>query len=218
MTLGNLVIFGDSYSTFTGYIPDGYSCYYIGPREADSPHATVRNVRLTWWWRLIEATGATLLENNSWSGSTIGYTGYNGRDCSGDSSFLVRLEEKVESGFFKDNAVDTVIVFGGTNDSWSGAPLGEIKYDGITREDLYCVLPAIGRLAARLCEVLPTARVIFLGNCGIKTAITEAMQDACHRYGHTYIGLTDIDKRGAHPTERGMEQIFHQIMEQLGDR
>ena len=215
MTLGNLLIFGDSYSTYEGYIPEGYACYYIKNREEDSPHARVSDVRLTWWWRLTEATGSTLVENNSWSGSTIGYTGYNGADCSATSSFLTRLEKRGSEGFFEKNRIDTVIVFGGTNDSWSGAPLGEARLDGASKEERYFVLPAIGEMARLLRKILPSARVIFLGNCGIKTEITDAMAKACLRYGHTYIGLTDIDKRGAHPTELGMRQIFEEIMAAL---
>ena len=28
MSLGNVLIFGDSYSTFEGYVPEGYDVYY----------------------------------------------------------------------------------------------------------------------------------------------------------------------------------------------
>ena len=213
--LGNLLIFGDSYSTFAGHIPEGYSCYYTGPLEAGSPHAEVRDVRLTWWWRLIEETGATLLENNSWSGSTVGYTGYSGRDCSGDSSFLFRLEEKVREGYFDTHTVDTVIVFGGTNDSWADAPLGEVKYGEIAEEELFSVLPAFSQMAKRLHEVLPSARIIFIGNCGMKPEITEAMAELSRHYGYMYVGLTDIDKKGGHPTERGMAEITATILAAL---
>ena len=84
MKLGNIMIFGDSYSTYEGYIPEGYAKYYSGHRTGEPDVFDVKN---TWWGRLIDATDANLLQNNSWSGSTIGYTGYDNRDCSKDSSF-----------------------------------------------------------------------------------------------------------------------------------
>ena len=105
-------------------------------------------VEQTWWGQIKEKTGATLVHNNSWSGSTIGYTGYSG-DCSKTSSFICRYEKLFDSGFFNENEIDTIFVFGGTNDAWADAPLGEIKYTDIKREDLFSVLPAICYLAAR---------------------------------------------------------------------
>ena len=76
MKLGNVMIFGDSYSTYAGYIPKGYAVYYSGHRENPPDVFDVNN---TWWGRLLQATDSSLVENNSWSGSTIGYTGYNNR-------------------------------------------------------------------------------------------------------------------------------------------
>ena len=42
----NLLIFGDSYSTFCNYIPDGFVTYY--------PNLDVDNVEKTWWKNLIQ--------------------------------------------------------------------------------------------------------------------------------------------------------------------
>ena len=81
MKLGNIMIFGDSYSTYTGYVPEGYAVYYSGHRET---LPDILNVKDTWWGRILDTTDATLVQNNSWSGSTIGYTGYNNSDCSPD--------------------------------------------------------------------------------------------------------------------------------------
>ena len=59
----NVIIFGDSYSTFEGYIPEGYAVYYS---SHDDRHPTdVRRVEETWWHRVIEQTGDVLVRNNT---------------------------------------------------------------------------------------------------------------------------------------------------------
>ena len=103
MNLKNVLIFGDSYSTFEGYIPVGYITYYssLGREETD-----VKSVNETWWYQLLKETDSRLIQNNSWSGSTICYTGYNGSDCSKTSSFICRLKKLQDAGFFKENEID----------------------------------------------------------------------------------------------------------------
>ena len=162
---------------------------------------------------MIDSTDSTLVQNNSWSGSTIGYTGYNSSDASHSSSFIYRFEKLLSEGFFELNRIDTLFVFGGTNDSWSNAPLGELKYGDISEKDRYCVLPAISHFAERLKETFPDARIVFIINCGIKDEIIEATKQICDRYALEYVALSDIDKDHAHPTELGMKQICDQILD-----
>ncbi len=119
---------------------------------------------------MISKTGANLLLNNSWSGSTICYTGYNG-DCSDSSSFIYRYRQLKKVDFFEQNQIDTVIIFGGTNDSWSGAPLGDMQYKDWTEKDLYNVLPAICYFMVMLKNDLPNAKIMFIANCDIRTEI-----------------------------------------------
>ena len=101
--IGNILIIGDSYSTYGGMIPDGYAVYYSKEGRGD-PEFMVTKMELkdTWWMRLMNATGATLAQNNSWSGSTLCYTGYAG-DCSHTSSFIYRYRQLKEQGFFEKN-------------------------------------------------------------------------------------------------------------------
>lgn len=208
----SLLIFGDSYSTFEGLVPEGYAVYYY---HKGRPETDVTRPEETWWHQVITKKGYHLVRNDSWSGATIGYTGYDGADLSETSSFLCRLDRLVREGFFAQNRIDTVFVFGGTNDSWSDAPLGEYKLDGIEEGDLYCVLPAVCRLAKRLKETFPHAAVVLIGNCDIKDEITDAMSRASAHYGHCYVPLSGIDKINGHPTEIGMEQICTQILAAL---
>lgn len=212
MTLNNTVIFGDSYSTFKGYIPEGYAVYYS---EDERPETDVRKVTETWWYGVIEETKANLVLNDSWSGSTIGYTGYNSTDCSKSSSFIYRFEKLSESGFFKENKIDTVFVFGGTNDSWSGAPVGELRYSHFKKEELYFVLPAVSYFLKRLKEELPDSRIVCIINSDLKPEISHGMKTACEYYGIQSVELKNIDKNCGHPTVKGMRNIKEQVLKQL---
>ena len=201
------MIFGDSYSTFEGYIPEGYAFYY---KNDEKPGTDVRHVEETWWYGLFAEIGANLVQNNSWSGSTIGNTGYDG-DCSKTSSFICRLETLKENGFFEKNEIDTVFVFGGTNDSWSNAPLGEIKLSNHTKEDLFFVCPAICYFIGRLKEILPSTNIVSIINTNLKEEIRDTIKAASDHNGTAYVALSEIDKQSGHPTIKGMAEIKEQV-------
>lgn len=215
--IGNFMIFGDSYSTHKGSIPDDYGCYYCeGGRTPEEPVTNMKREQ-TWWGRILKRLDVSLVRNDSWSGSTLGYTGYKGSDCSATSSFICRYRKLLEAGFFAENKLDTIFVFGGTNDSWSDAPLGEEKYADWQESDLYSVLPAICYFMHTLRENHPDVRIIFLANCDIKAEVVACIQNAAERYGVEVVTLGGIDKERGHPTVLGMEQICEQVLEQLGE-
>lgn len=207
----NILIFGDSYSTYEGYIPEGYRTYYSPMGRG--PEAPVTKMRLedTWWMRYIEATGANLVQNNSWSGSTICYTGYEG-DCSRTSSFIYRYRLLRAQDTFVRNKIDKVFVFGGTNDSWSGAPKGEIQLSNWEEKDLFCVLPAICYFMHELKRDLPDAQIVFIANCDIDPLVVDCMKTAGEHFGVEVIELHGIDKQSGHPTPLGMEQICNAVL------
>ena len=211
----NAMIIGDSYSTFKGYIPVGYAPYYS--KEGFGEDCPVRKMEVeeTWWHRLVCATGAELVLNDSWSGTTIGYTGYEGADTSKTSSFIYRYRKLKEEGFFDKNEIDTLFVFGGTNDSWSNAPLGVAKTEGFTEEDLYSVIPAIYYLMKTLKQDLPSVRIVFIANCDIKTEIISAMKDAAELFSAEVISLSGITKDAGHPTPVGMAEICQSVLAAL---
>ena len=200
----NTLIFGDSYSTFKGYVPQGYAVYYS---ENERPETDVTKVNETWWYQVVEEKNLKLVLNNSWSGSTIGYTGYNNADCSKSSSFIYRLKQLIATDFFVKNQIDKVFVFGGTNDSWSNAPLGEIKYNNWEDNELYSVLPAVCYFLNFLKETLPKADIYCLINTDIKPEIASCMKNACEKYHITPITFNSIDKKCGHPTIQGMKNI-----------
>ena len=205
----NTIIFGDSYSTFKGYVPEGYAIYYS---ENERPETDVTQVSQTWWYQVVEKADLKLVLNNSWSGSTIGYTGYNNTDCSKSSSFIYRLRQLIENDFFAKNQIDTVFVFGGTNDSWSNAPLGEIKYSDWEEKDLFSVLPAVCYFLNLLKETLPQTKIYCLINTEIKPEIASCMKNACEKYHITPITFNSIDKKCGHPTIQGMKNIKDSVL------
>ncbi len=204
----NILIIGDSYSTYAGHIPEGFLPYYSTARK-EEPY--LADVSLTWWYPLMEEIGARLVQNNSWSGSTIGYTGYNGSDNSHSASFIYRFKKLIDEGFFENNKIDTLLVFGGTNDSWCNAPLGEAKYEGASEEELYSVLPAIYHFAALVKKALPDADILFIINNELKSEVEEALADAAARLGMPHIKLSGIEKLEGHPTALGMASIKEQV-------
>ena len=214
--IGNFMIFGDSYSTHKDHIPDGYAFYYCDGGRDESQPVTKMTAKETWWGRLTARTDATLVYNDSWSGSTVGYTGYQG-DCSTSSSFIYRYRQLSKRGFFEADPIDTVFVFGGTNDSWSNAPLGEEQYGEWTEEDLYRVRPALCYFVGTLKKELPHARIVVIANCDIKTEVIECIEHAASFFGAECVTLDGVDKLCGHPTVRGMEEICSQILEQIGE-
>lgn len=106
-----LSILGDSISTFSGQIPTGNATYY--------PRGDVSDVSNTWWKKLADALGMTILVNNSWSGSWV-------TTLSGDASAgcMTRCQS-LHSGNVDP---DVIIVWMGINDFNNEAALG--TYDG----------------------------------------------------------------------------------------
>lgn len=207
---GRLLILGDSYSTFKGYIPPECEPWYDeNPRGANG----VNRVEQTWWQQLIAQTDTEMLLNNSWSGTTICHTGYSG-DCS-HKSFVGRLERMIEDGYFEQNTADTVIVFGGTNDSWADSPIGELQYADWQREDLFSVLPATCYLLCRIQQVQPRARIVVIVNTELKPAIADGLIAACTHYDVECVVMRELDKLNGHPSITGMIQIKDQLTEIL---
>ena len=200
-------ILGDSYSTFGGYVtPSTNLCWYNGTDGGNGPQQNdVRRVEDTWWFLLAQKYGLRLDTNNSYSGSTVCHTGYEGVDYS-DRSFVTRLDEL--------GRPDILLVFGGTNDSWAGVPIGEYRYDAWSRQDLYAFRPAFSYLLHHLKERYPQTRILVVTNTELSEAVTASMDSISRHYGIDNVRLHDIDKQAGHPSVAGMKAIC----EQVGDR
>ena len=207
INLGNVFILGDSYSTFKDYIPNGFDSWYSNIKKKETD---VTDVQHTWWWQLMNETDSNLVRNNSWSGTTICNTCRQNFDIG--SSFVNRFEKLVSEGFFKQNNIDTVFVFGGTNDSWIDSPIGELMYEGWTEQDLLCVLPAISYLFYKIKSAIPNARIISIVNTDLKEIIADGIKKAAKYFGIEYLQLENISKQYGHPDIEGMKQIKDQIL------
>lgn len=195
-------ILGDSYSTFEGYLtPDTMDIWYFENKQ-DPRRTDVKSVGETWWMQLIKKKNWKLELNNSWSGSTICYTGYGDEDYR-LRSFITRVPAL--------GSPDIILIFGGTNDSWSNAPVGEYKYADWRRADLYTFRPAMACMLHKIKERYPTADVYFIANDGLKPEITESMAQICKRYDVPMIQLENISKTAGHPNVKGMTQIAEQL-------
>lgn len=116
-----LSIFGDSISTYAGYIPTGNASYYTGS------NAGISSVNDTWWKKTIDALQFDLLVNNSWSGRAVSSI----RDSSSAHSTDAGYKE-TNVLQLKDGATlpDVIIVKLGINDFNNECPLG--TYEGQT--------------------------------------------------------------------------------------
>lgn len=208
MTFGKYAILGDSYSTYEGYIPKGYNSWY-GEGKGEGNH--VDSVEDTWWYPLQGLTDTELLFNCSYSGSTICNTGYEGKPCP-DTSFVGRMHELLDG---KNGTPDTVFIFGGTNDTWAGSPLGtplRKAWDTYSEEELGFVLPAIHCMLDCLRTGLPAARLVLLLNDWLSRPIAEALHEEGELYGCDVIDLPDISRNASHPTADGMRQIRETVL------
>ena len=206
-----IFIMGDSYSTYRGWNPEGYLYYYSDEREVEP---IVIGVEKTWWSNLAREMDYELLMNDSYSGSTICNTRYEGEYCP-ETSFIGRLDRYIADGYFSANNPDMFFVFGGTNDSWADAPLGELMYSDWSTDDLRKVLPAFCYLLHRITEISKGARCVVILNTELKQIIVEEYHKACEKYGAECIELIDIEKINGHPSIKGMQQISQQIQKYL---
>lgn len=194
-------ILGDSYSTFDGYIPEGNACWYFTVPQGEND---VISVEQTWWHQFAKDNGYELLLNESYSGSTICNTGYDGADYS-DRAFITRMFNVTAGN------PDMVFVFGGTNDSWANVPVGELKFNEWTSADMYSCLPACCFMLDYFTVAAPDVQVVFVLNSELKSDITDGIIQACAHYKVPCLLLKDIDKLWGHPSVKGMAQINEQL-------
>ncbi|MCQ2237905.1 MAG: SGNH/GDSL hydrolase family protein [Bacteroidaceae bacterium] len=194
-------ILGDSYSTFVGYVtPKTNLCFY---RPKSKFHNDVHRVEDTWWYLFCSSEEYELEINNSYSGSTICNTGYGKNDYS-DRSFVTRMNNLGNP--------DIIFIFGGTNDCWASAPLGNFVYGKWTNKDLYYFRPAFSFLLNSLKKRHPKAMIVNLCNSDLEEDYCQSMQEICRFYNIINVRLKDIDKQEKHPSIKGMKQIHDQIL------
>lgn len=197
-------ILGDSYSTYQGLIsPNWNLSWYMTPETLDRSDNDVKSAEQTWWRQLIDNDSTLVLErNNSFSGATICCHGYRNEDFS-DRAFLTRMHDLGNP--------DIILIFGGTNDSWAGAPVGDFKYEGWTKNDLYYFRPALAYMLSGMKALYPEALIVNITNSELRDDITASMAEICQYYQIPNLQLADVEKQSGHPSQEGMKAIVEQL-------
>lgn len=200
----SLVLLGDSYTTFAGYIPQGNWVYY--PRE---DVADVTDVEQTWWRRLIRMRGLRLLANESSSGTTLS-TRVREEHTVADA-FVSRMRRVLGPEGVGGERAELILIFGGTNDSWMDNEAGALQFSDWGEADLRQVLPATCCLLDFVTRHNPDATILLIVNTDLREEIAQGLAAACAHYGVPALQLRDISKHNGHPDARGMEQIAQQV-------
>ena len=199
-------ILGDSYSTFQGYVqPDTNVVWYWD--NPDAQNTDVHSVRETWWHQFILKNGYRLCLNNSFSGSTVCNSGYK----RGNPDFADYTDRSFVTRMTNLGCPDIIFIFGGTNDAWAGSPIGEYKYGGWTKEDLFSFRPAMAKMLDFMINRYPNVEIYFILNDGLQEEINESVKTICGHYQVPCIVLDGIDKINGHPSIKGMTQICEQV-------
>lgn len=142
-------IMGDSFSSYVGTIPSGYTVYYTGSNSG------VSNVNEMWWKILSNYFTLDLLVNNSDSGSCVT------ADIRTDR---VEASSVERTGGLDDgvNDPDIILIEMGTNDYSYNAPIGD--YDGTTalNNDVTTFRSAYATMISRIQENYPNAIIVCL--------------------------------------------------------
>lgn len=193
-------ILGDSYSTFQGYVdPDSNDVwgYY------ENIHVT--DVRQMWWWQLADSTGWQVEKNNSFSGSLICNMDY--ANYYGQHSFLRRMNDLGNP--------DVIFIFGGTNDVWDEAPLGEYVFSDWTEEQLCTFRPALACLFSTLKVCYPKVQLYFMLDLSLDDGFVASVHRIAQVYDVVCIDLYYVEKDWNHPSIAGQTIIAQEVMDAL---
>lgn len=127
-------IFGDSISTFKGYVPSKNEYYY--PDTSNSEYS-VKKVTQTWWHQLLTRLGAKLCVNDSWSGRTV--TNYSEPNSAANRGNLHRVTGQPYMNLdgtteiaTEDQYPDVILIMLGVNDFNRNCSLGNYEAKNYT--------------------------------------------------------------------------------------
>lgn len=196
-------ILGDSYSSYDGF---------MNPTSNRSWYPNVNNdvvsVTQCWWHLFANEYQSALIQNNSFTGSTISYDGYASGTTDGKAeSFVTRVKNIANA--------ELLIIFGGTNDSAVPVTLGSYKYSNWSESDFESFRPSLAYLLDYLKKYKPGAKLLYVLNTGLSNDFVTSVETICNYYGVDLLKLSNIDKQDSHPSVLGMQQIKNQIIAHL---
>ena len=203
-TLENTYIsfIGDSISTYLGYIPDGYACFY------PYIHNDVVNVEDTWWHKVITGLNAKLCMNNSYSGSKVS------GGAASSASNLDRVKNIINQASQKP---DVLVILIGANDCSYAVKNDEFQRAYQTMINLVkqispntkiylCTLTADVQNATieeRLNDYNEIIRNIAVNN---NCKVIELANIINYDNANTYLGDS------VHPNKAGMEKMAEEVI------
>ena len=197
-------VLGDSYSTFEGFVtPESNDVWYKLP---PNNYIDVTDVSQMWWSRIQNTMNWKLERNNSFSGSVL--CNYDTTNYYGPHSFIRRADDLGNP--------DVIFVFGGTNDVWQKAPLGDYQYDGWTDEDLCSFRPGLAFLCEKLMNTYPSATIYLMVDPDLGLPFIDSFHTIAGHYNLNCVDLHDIEKNWKHPTALGMKSISDQMIDAIG--
>ncbi|UJL25278.1 hypothetical protein HZL39_09695 [Lactiplantibacillus plantarum] len=201
-------IVGDSYSAFTGWVPEGNSIKY------DGTYNGVTSVTNMWWYKVIQKFNMSLMLNESWSGSTICNTGYNAADAT-TTSFLTRITKRYGATNTLGQKPQVLFILGGLNDTWAKSPLGNAQYSDWTTDDLKTTLGAYSKMINDILLYNPGIEIINFEYADVSQEIRDGKALICEHFGVKNVPISVVDSLAGHPTTTGMQQIVDQIIAAL---
>lgn len=217
-------ILGDSISTLEGFNPRGYSVFYQG----DACEKTgVREMKDTWWGKVIDFFGGELLVNDAWSGSRVTALTEQGdpfpAGCSGRRTGSLHIGSVMP---------DVIIVYMGLNDWASGVALsgdGVNTFQGAYRTMLRKVrqnYPGAEVWCCTLNETYMRSDPAFTfpkayGGVDI-SAYNDVIRAVAKEYGSRLLDLHSVDLPydavdGTHPTVEGMDALAVLMIRSVAD-
>ena len=204
-------VLGDSFSTYKGY---------VDPETNDVfPYDTLgfSNAGQMWWAQVADSLRWKMERNNSFSGSLVcNFDGFAAGNYYAPESFVRRMDNLGHP--------DVIFIFGGTNDIYQGAPLGDYVYSDWTEEQLCTFRPAMAYILETLRQQHPTAKVYFLVDMElciddtsiddeIRQAYIESMHQIANHYDVVCVDIYGIRKSMWHPNVEGQAGIARQLLE-----
>lgn len=192
-------LMGNSRCTYRGYIPPVNRTYY--------PRYDINNVKLTWWWKVIEIMEANLEVNESYSA---------GRVSNRHPSYPSYIDRVGNLGH-----PDVIFFWGGINDQRNKTPLGVLDFEkSIDDLDESCFASALDKLIRLMMKLYPKAKVIiFIEDALNDKGYIGVLKNVANHYNLRTVDLTDLETtrcEGLHYDIHGMQQIVDETVKQLG--
>lgn len=192
-------IISHSRGTYSGYIPKGNRSFY--------PKGDVVNVKFTWWWKLINALGAKLEINESFSAGRVSNTHPT------YPSFIDRVGNLGNP--------DVILFWGGINDQRKKTSVGTLDFSTPLEDlDESKFASALDKLVRLMFQFYPNAEVIiFIEDKLNDQGYIDVLREVADHYELKTVDLTDLKATtldGVHHDANGMQQIVDETLIQLG--